>query len=208
MRGRDNSQELFGVDWDAAEEMPESCCALLCWVILAGGCKRRDKFMDSKWLSVWVKGGLGAQAVLGNAAWWSCCGRLEVHSWRSSFGTGRWCWPQEHPTELIPLSALLCSPGWQLYPLPNAVSAEQTEHRWPTWKHCSRLTQHLIRPEAVLGTAEFTWKHLAGLCEIICKDDSAPSEMAGLWAFVSSLSYANSRVIVPVWSTSTTSHQP
>lgn len=56
MRGRDNSQELFGVDWDAAKEMPELYCALLCWVILAGGCKRRDKFMDSKWLSEWREG--------------------------------------------------------------------------------------------------------------------------------------------------------
>lgn len=76
------------------------------------------------------------------------------------------------------MSALLCSLGWQLYPLClmlPLLSSMGTDNQ----NIAPASAQHLGRPGAVLGSVECIWKHLAGLCEIICKTIQHPVRWLG-----------------------------
>lgn len=109
----------------------------------------------------------------------------------------------------VPLSALLCSWGWHLYPLClmlRLLSSLSTDDQPINIAPASAW--HPVRPKAVLGSVEFLGKHLAGLCEINCKAIQHVVRWLGFGHLPFPCHHANSRVIVPVWITSITSQQP
>lgn len=144
MRGRGNSQEQFAVDGVAAEEMLESYCALLRWVV--HGWRLQEKGQIYGWPMI--------ICLSEGRAWSLCC-------------TGKYClmvllWEvgraqlkeQFWHREMVVYMLTSRTPHWActlvssplltgmaaVTSLTNAASAEQCEHRWPTWKYCSMLS--------------------------------------------------------------------
>lgn len=157
MRGRGNSQERFAVDWVAAEEMPGSCCALLCWV--TRGWRLQEKGQIYGWQMI--------ICLSEGRAWCPCCiGKcfLMILLWEvGSTQLKEQFWHKMVVTPRTPrwaytfVSFSLLTRVAAVPSLPNAASAEQREHRWPTWKYCSRLD---LAPCQTRGCARQGWIHM------------------------------------------------
>lgn len=161
MRGRGNSQKQFAVDCIAAEEMPESCCALLCWVIIHC-CRLEEKGQIYGWQMI--------ICLSEGRAWSPCCiGKccLKILLWElGSTQLKEQFWHRE----IVVCTFTPRTPHWactlvssplltrmaSVPSLPNATSAEQHEHRWSTHEYCSslRLTSCQTR-----GCARQCWIH-------------------------------------------------